>query len=47
MEVSYIDKYSVGKNISTKAVGKPDRHDLTWDYKHYDGMWIFYCTCIY
>ena len=37
MEVCHIDKYSVGCNISTKAVNSDERHDLTWDYKHYDG----------
>ena len=37
MEVCHIDKWSVGANISTKAVGSDDRHDLTWDYKYHDG----------
>ena len=33
-----VDKYSVGHNISTKAVGSNERHDLTWDYKYRDGQ---------
>ncbi|KAK3592534.1 hypothetical protein CHS0354_039881 [Potamilus streckersoni] len=37
MEVLSIDRYSVGKRISTKAVGSNERHDLTWDYKYQDG----------
>lgn len=37
MEVCYIDKYAVGRNISTKAVGLPIRNDLTLDYKYRDG----------
>ncbi|KAL5021108.1 hypothetical protein ScPMuIL_000263 [Solemya velum] len=37
MEVTKIDKHSVGKCISTKAVGCPDRHDLTLDYKYPEG----------
>lgn len=37
MNVMWIDKYSVGANISTKAVGSSDRHDLTGDYKYPDG----------
>ncbi|XP_045194210.2 protein-glutamine gamma-glutamyltransferase 4-like [Mercenaria mercenaria] len=37
MEVFDIDKYSVGHNISTKAVGSDLRHDLTLDYKYRDG----------
>lgn len=37
MEVCYIDKFSVGRKISTKAVGSDERHDLTWDYKYFDG----------
>lgn len=42
MEVCHIDKWSVGRNISTKAVGSDERHDLTWDYKYYDGK--VFCT---
>ncbi|GFO25455.1 protein-glutamine gamma-glutamyltransferase k [Plakobranchus ocellatus] len=37
MEVIDVDPYSVGKNISTKAVGSIFRHDLTSDYKYPDG----------
>jgi hypothetical protein len=37
MTICSIDKYSVGHNISTKAVGSGDRHDLTLDYKYADG----------
>ena len=40
MEVCWIDKYSVGQKISTKAVGSSERHDLTWDYKYRDGKLI-------
>ncbi|XP_052817251.1 protein-glutamine gamma-glutamyltransferase K-like [Mya arenaria] len=37
MEVVWIDKYAVGANISTKAVGSSERHDLTLDYKYREG----------
>ncbi|XP_022103026.1 protein-glutamine gamma-glutamyltransferase K-like isoform X2 [Acanthaster planci] len=36
-EVMSIKKSSVGKNISTKAVGSRDRQDLTREYKHPEG----------
>ena len=39
MEVFTINKYAVGCNISTKAVNSSDRHDLTWDYKYFDGTY--------
>lgn len=29
--------YSVGKNMSTKAVGSTNRHDVTGDYKFPEG----------
>ena len=38
MEVSYIDKTSIGKFISTKAVGSNEREDLTNQYKHPEGI---------
>jgi len=40
MEVSYVDKHSVGRCISTKAVNSPLRHDLTYDYKYRDGKCV-------
>lgn len=46
MEVCNIDRYSVGRNISTKAVDGPYRHDLTYDYKYRDGKFM-YCVCGY
>ena len=32
-----VKNHVVGKNISTKEVGKKDRRDLTLDYKYKDG----------
>ncbi|ESO92905.1 hypothetical protein LOTGIDRAFT_120391, partial [Lottia gigantea] len=37
MEVCNVDSHSIGKCISTKAIGKPDRHDITHLYKHNEG----------
>jgi hypothetical protein len=37
MTVSSIDKWSIGKYISTKAVGSNDREDLTKYYKFPEG----------
>ena len=37
IEVMVIDRRSIGKFISTKAVGSNNREDLTRDYKHEDG----------
>ncbi|XP_059179199.1 hemocyte protein-glutamine gamma-glutamyltransferase-like [Physella acuta] len=37
MEVSYMDKKSIGKNISTKAPNSDDREDLTMEYKPDEG----------
>ena len=38
MEVAVIDKRSIGKSISTKAVGSNDREDLTYEYKYKEGI---------
>ncbi len=38
MTVSTIDKKSIGKNISTKAVGSSEREDVTKYYKYTEGM---------
>ena len=39
-EVSWVDSNDVGVNISTKAVGKKERHDVTDDYKFPEGEWV-------
>ncbi|XP_060071611.1 protein-glutamine gamma-glutamyltransferase K-like [Ylistrum balloti] len=37
MEVTNIDKFAIGKNISTKAIGSSDREDVTGLYKYPEG----------
>ncbi|KAK3085429.1 hypothetical protein FSP39_003189, partial [Pinctada imbricata] len=37
MHVLEIQEYSVGRDISTKAVGTNEREDITWQYKYPEG----------
>ena len=37
IKLSRVNKTHVGKNISTKAVGSSDRHDVTDQYKFAEG----------
>ena len=34
MQAAYVDTYSIGKSISTKAPGSASRLDVTSEYKH-------------
>ena len=43
MEPTEVDKSSVGKSISTKAVGADTREDLTLEYKYPEG-WSAYLS---
>ena len=37
MKVTSHDYHRIGKNVSTKAVGSNQRHDVTHEYKHPEG----------
>jgi len=48
MEFTGIDKYSVGKKISTKEIGSNARKDLTKYYKYdeFEGVLLILFRCI-
>ena len=45
MKCAYVDKYSIGKCISTKAAGVGARDDVTSNYKYPEGLSVLTASC--